>query len=475
MDPKDIKVLTTYDLLNKFGRTDLLPIQIERDYYKKMRTNLVIPSTNQSFSMVVEYMTNWFYKKFPENFFRSKYIEASHIMDTLRSMTQKQLLGNIKPCATIVADLDMSYNRENIDLYNMGIMLYQNRCRYKDAFFIDRDKHLFVSLATELILMNFTFKIRVDTRSLQIDTAKMCQMAFRSGGSEKHYNDIDFPVPNELIMQIADDAGFCPCTCMMDNILLMKYLNSHSKLPFFYKLNTATQNMEWFIKIPQSIIHIKVGDIQIGAGNLRGMINVDHDIMFDAQVRFPAPKFYAYYSIIARENVKSIHNISSGIYIQTVTNLSQVPEKDEHGWQWTVHTEYDFNSEDEIYKIKHKKFDGLKICFGELVGDLRTVIDYTKSIAISPEVFLNIKVFNFDKLVKTHIDWQKYEIHIDEAIESAKCYIIIYMDNGYMNEQISNIKEYDKHRIQPSDNQIGPNITPKTRTPQSSNSLSMLS
>ena len=33
MDPKDIKVLTTYDLLNKFGRTDLLPIQIERDYY----------------------------------------------------------------------------------------------------------------------------------------------------------------------------------------------------------------------------------------------------------------------------------------------------------------------------------------------------------------------------------------------------------------------------------------------------------
>ena len=474
MDPNEYRVLSTEDLINRFGRTDLLPIEIEKDYYKKMRTNLVIPSTNQSYSMVVEYMTKWFYSKFPEQFFRSKYLEASHIMDTLRTMTQKQLIGNIKPCATIVADLDFNYNRENLDLYNMGIMLYQNKCRYKDAFFIDRDKHLFVSLATELILMNFTFKIRVDTKALQLDVAKMCQMAFRSGGSEKHYNDIDFSVPNELIMQIADDAGFCPCTCMMDNIELMKYLNSHSKLPFFYKLNTATQNMEWFIKIPQSIIHIKVGDINIGAGNVRGMINVDHDITFDAQVRFPSPKFYAYYSIIARENVKSIHKISSGIYIQTVTNLSMVPEKDEHGWQWTVHTEYSFNEEKEIDDIKHGRYEDLKICFDELIGDLRTVIDYTKSIAISPEVFLNIRLYSFDKLVKTHIDWQTYTIHIDEPIESANCYLIIYMDNNYMNENISNIKEYHKNRIQPSDNQIGPNITPRTRTPQSSSSLSNL-
>ena len=474
MDPNTFKVLSTEDLINRFGRTDLLPIKIDRDFYKKMRTNLVIPSTNQSFSMVVEYMTKWFYDKFPERFFRSKYLEASHIMDTLRSMTQKQLVGNMKPASTIVADLDMSYTRENLDLYNMGILLYQNKCHYRDAFFIDRDKHLFVSLATELILMNFTFKIRVDTRSMQIDVAKMCQLAFRSGGSEKHYNDIDFPVPNELIMQIADDAGFCPCTCMMDNIELMKYLNSHSKLPFFYKLNTATQNMEWFVKIPRSIIHIKVGDIQIGSGIVKGMINVDHDITFDAQVRFPAPKFYAYYSIIARENVKSIHQISSGMYIQTVTNLSRVPEKDEHGWQWTVHTEYAFNGKEEIDDIKHKRFDRLKICFDELIGDLRTVIDYTKSIAISPEVFLNIRLYSFDKLVKTHIDWQTYTIHIDEPIESANCYLIIYMDNNYMNEQISNIREYDKHRIQPSDNQIGPNITPRTRTPQSSSSLSNL-
>ena len=43
-----------------------------------------------------------------------------------------------------------------------------------------------------------------------------------------------------------------------------------------------------------------------------------------------------------------------------------------------------------------------------------------------------------------------------------------------MNENISNIKEYHKNRIQPSDNQIGPNITPRTRTPQSSSSLSNL-
>ena len=204
------------------------------------------------------------------------------------------------------------------------------------------------------------------------------------------------------------------------------------------------------------------------------MTNTDYQVTFDCQVRFPSPKFYAYYSIVERESIKSIIKIDDGLFIQCSTNMARVPEVDEHGWQRSLHTIYNFNTSQELSMIKRKEI-GLKIEFKELLGDLRDVIDYTKSIAISPEVFLDIKVFNFDKIIKTHIDWQEYTIYIDQPVESKKCFLIIYMDNAYVHDKLSEIKHYaDNIRIQPSNNRIGPEDKLETKTIHSSSSLSNL-
>lgn len=475
MDPNKIRVLTSTDLINRFGRTDMLPIHVHKDFYKKLKTNLIIPSANQAYSMCIEYMSKWFYDKFPEGFFRGTFLEASNIMDQLRSLDNKHLSGTMRPASSISADLDLSYNREAIDLHNLGMTLYSNHCSFRDAFFIDRKKHLFISLTTELLLMNFQFRVKVDTRSLQLDVAKMCQMAFRANGTQKHYNDVDYPIPKELINQIASDSGHVITNNnIYDRTEFLHYLNSHSKLAFSYKLNTATQNMEWFIKVPNVIIHINTGDVNIDQGNMKGMTNTDYQVTFDAQVRFPSPKFYAYYSIIERESIKSIIKIDDGLFIQRSTNMARIPEIDEHGWQWTVHTDYQFNSPQELSIIKKKQL-GLKIGFKELIGDLRDVIDYTKSIALTPELFLDIKVFNYDKIVKTHIDWQTYTIHIDQPVESSKCFLIIYMDNAYVHDKIAEIRHYkDNSRIQPSNNRIGNESKIETITTQASSTLTNL-
>ena len=49
MDDKNLKVLTTADLIRAFGRTDLLPIKVERDFFKKLKINLIVLSANQAF------------------------------------------------------------------------------------------------------------------------------------------------------------------------------------------------------------------------------------------------------------------------------------------------------------------------------------------------------------------------------------------------------------------------------------------
>ena len=144
-----------------------------------------------------------------------------------------------------------------------------------------------------------------------------------------------------------------------------------------------------------------------------------------------------------------------------VEDIGKIPSKDEHGWDWNLRTEYLFDSTKEISLIKSKKL-GLKIEFNELIGSLRDVIEYTKSIAISPEIFLNIKIFNFDRIVKSHVDWDEYIIYIDEPVESMKTLILVYMDNLYFNETLIKMRDYEKNRVQPTNNNIGPQLKPKT-------------
>lgn len=449
---KNIKILSNMDIFNKFGRKNNIPIMsIDKEITGNLKTNIVTSTTYHSYSMCIEYMKNWFYSKFPTNFFKNKYLEASHILSYLeQGIKVRDMVEPAMPAAAIVADLDMSFNRENIDLHNFGLNFYNNRCSYLDSFFYDKDKLLFLACTMEMLLLRFTFKIQVAYRGIQMDVAKLCQMAFRSNGTQKHFNDLEYLVPPELMEQLAEDAGY---ELDRNNIYsintFLNYLNSHSRLPFFYKLNMSTGNMDWYMKMSNVIVHIRTEDINADSGNRRNMKDTNFQVSFDCQVRFPSPKFYAYYTMVEKESLKKIRKLDAKSFAISVEEINKIPSKDEHGWNWNVKTEFMFNSDEEIEKIKQGG-KGLSIHFEELIGNLRDVIDYTKSIAISPDIFLNIKVFNFDKIVKSHIDWNKYEIVFDEPIESCKCVLIIYMDSLYFNETITKMRHYEKNRIQPA-------------------------
>ena len=75
-DYSNIKILSNREVESMLGLhpKDYPILKIERDYKKELKTNLVIPSFNQNFSCAVEFMTKWFYNKFPDDFFKSKYI-----------------------------------------------------------------------------------------------------------------------------------------------------------------------------------------------------------------------------------------------------------------------------------------------------------------------------------------------------------------------------------------------------------------
>lgn len=451
LDKDGLRVVSTEEILSAYGRTDLLPIHIQKDYCKNLKTNLLVPSTNQSYSTAVEYITKWFYNKFKDGFFKHTYLEATHMFHEFRRLKKKELLNIPKPACVISASLDNSYDRERLDLYNLGANLYNNRCSFRDAFFIDRDRHLFVSLAFELLLINFSFRMRFATKATQIDVAKMCQLAFRAGGSQKHYLDIDFKVPEELLEQLAIDLGFGVNAChkIIDTAEFLHYINMRSRLMFYYKFNAATGNMEYFLKIPSNVVHIKTNEVSIDDGSMHGMLSTNYEVRFDCQVRFPSIKFFAYYCMKVRESIECKARLDASSFLVTISNFAKIPSKNDRGWQWNLQSEYDFNDPKDEEKIRNKEL--MSIQFDSLVGDLRTVIDYTKSIAISPEAFLDIRVYNGFKFVPISIDWRTYTMKFLTPIDSIKCYIIVYMDNEYFHNIISAVKKYKETRVQPSD------------------------
>ena len=454
MDPTKIKELTNFEARMAFGGRPYYPIAMAKDYDKELKTNLLSPSVNQNYSCCIEFMCNWFYGKFPEGFFKQTFLDLQHILNFRMKHRTRDLMITNKPAAAIRVSIDPSYNREFIDSYQYGAMLYNNRTNYKDSFFRDMDKALFISMQTEIIKMQFTFRMLFAEQGIQMDVAKRAELIFRAGATQKHYNDIDFHIPDELLNQIAEDTGnfVCPCTGRIkDAEKFVNYFNMHSGLALFYKFDSGKGKMQYYLKVPHCYMHIRTGEIQIDEGQRIGNIANNFSVSFDCEVRFPAPKFYAYYSLRKRGNKLTMSRLDEKSFGIMASSLARVPYKNEKGWQWTLESKYIFRDQEE-QDIKDKKL--MSIDFFELMGQMKDVIEATKAMAISPAVFLELRVYCMFKQIKTETDWWEYKIKFLEPIPSTECYIILYMDNKYFHDMQNVLHEYDRQRIQTADTQI---------------------
>lgn len=452
------------DIEKIFSPNDIkkLSLKVKREIKKNLKMSLVPASTSNIYSELIEFTSKWFYSKFPDDFFNSKYIDDSHVLDQMRRFRLQDLISATRPSANIKATIDMNYNRDGADIYNYGLNLYHS-CSFENSFFHDLKKNLFLTIRQEMVSMDFNFKIRLSTRSEQLDIANMCKLAFKINGSETCYVDIDYHIPEKLMLQLAYDSGFDIKICLasgketysiVETVAFLKYLNSHSGLPILYKFDPSRNRMKFFIKNMRCPIHLVVSNLDVDEGNQYNMTTTDFYIQFQCNLKAPAPKFFAYHSHAMLDKLTVDNEFDEKDfeeYISTINLFFKIPQIDEHGWQIATKSDYIFNFGDETERIKHGEL--MEIEFSDLIGELRNIIDYTKSIMISPEVFLNIQVYSH-KHISTKIDWINYKIKMLEPIKTNKVRIVIYMDNNFLNSQLIRLREYEKERIQPSDVRI---------------------
>ena len=166
------------------------------------------------------------------------------------------------------------------------------------------------------------------------------------------------------------------------------------------------------------------------------------NLQFDVDVHFPCPKFFVYFYFETKEFIKTSPEESDIIRLEDFPVLS-IPQTNDKGWNQFITTEYIDDEENFKEKVP------LTISFIELLGDLRKVVDYTKSIYLSPGLFIDMKLFNNGKEIPLEIDWEHYEIKTNKAMTDIKSHLVLYVDNKYLNETIMKLREDKEHRITP--------------------------
>ena len=410
-----------------------------------MRTSVILPSQQQAFAVCTEVILDWFLAKYPDKFFNSVYVDGAHSFDEFRKLSKiNQQLRKTNPLLALVPNIDPSYNRDWIDS-TPEIPMLLRRSRFEGVFLSDvqHNKGLHLQLVFKTIKMNFVFKMRLDTRAQQLDMMEYIKVKHRAGWSETLTKDMDIHVPKSIISQIAFDNAFDlgEDGNPKNNIELLNYLNTHSLIPFMYKLRCTTGNDEYFIKVPNCTVHLKSEIPTMDDGERANSITTNYNIEFPLEVEMTAPYCYTYFSQKDEHryiNTGSVvNNYDKNIAIMQAS-LTTIPPEDRNHWVLLTTTEYGV---DDCDLNKPLDIDFKELFHGTEIG---MVLDYTQRIAISPAVFLNFIMFNNSKQLEYTMDWGKMVAHIDNGIVVDRTIIGIYVDMKYVNDTIIFIKELDK-------------------------------
>ena len=414
--------------------------EVKRLHKMRLNSDISVPSTIHGYSIGIEYMRKWFLDKFDKDYFKTIFVAGKSVFDDYRRLSRKELLTIEKPAVSINPALDVDYNRDFVDMYPGGLKMFAKRtCTYDKAFFSDYESNTYLAMHLRLMRINFNFRVRVKTRAQQIDVLEFMRIAFKNGSTHGEYVDMDFHVPKEIIICIARDNGFETDENgkVKDIIGFLQYLNAHSGFPFMYKLRTINGNNEFFIKVPSLFIHINCTDpLSIDEGERQGQLDNNFHIEMNCVLSLPVPQFYAYFTDHTIELEKKLKRELLGLY--NLSDVYQIPEINDKKWELLIKTDW-VNDEKYLDTIN----------FTELLDrpDFKRVIEHTKNIGLSPEVFLDIHLYNNFKEIYIEVDWDNFDIIVKSVLDSEQSSIAIYADRQYINEQLILLNDMYNNRI----------------------------
>ena len=442
--------VSIYDI-DKSLKSDLSESQraaLPRDFFSykpKLYRNLELPSYVHGYSLGIEYMRNWFVNKFPKDYFKVIHINGKHVLDDWRDFNNYNIKRE-KPMLAIIPTVEYDYDREAVDLYLGDTNYLLKRSNYQQSFLKDYENMSFLYMQMRAMKMNFTFKVRLNSRSEQLDCYNKMELSHRIGATMHEYINVDFHIPYDIMVSIAIQNKFEVEDIILDkeakkvyhkikNIkAFVEYLNKHSDLPIFYKKRAINQHEEFFVKVMNLYTHIACKDkLSLDDGEREGKLDTNFHVEMQATLTMPIPHFFVHFSQQPlTETIKVEERRGLGIY--SINNF-EIPPENKNGWGRMVVAPYLCEKGEEYVNIS-------EILHG---GDMITkVYEYCKSIGISALSFLDIVIYRSDdkyKIIPFRFDQSDEMLYFDSPMSTAEAIdIVIYYDKEFVNARYLELK-----------------------------------
>ena len=81
-----------------------------------LNSSIGIPKMTHSFSVLTEFIRQWFFDKFEEDYFKTIHIEGKALMDDFRNYDLKSRAKRPCPAVTIIPQIEYDFDRDYHDL-----------------------------------------------------------------------------------------------------------------------------------------------------------------------------------------------------------------------------------------------------------------------------------------------------------------------------------------------------------------------
>ena len=395
----------------------------------QLNRNITVAPLHQSYALCIEYMRHWFLQKFDLKFFSWVHTDGSNVFGEMAKIDKKRVLshmGDDNATLTIIPTIDDDYNRDRLDQNLFGIDQFINTTKIDKAFLQDPVNHKYIMMKMDMMLMNFTFRVRVPSRAMQLDTQKYMKLAFRENLSETNDIDLDYVLPYPMMLYIARDLGFeIKDDKIVEPIKFLTYLNSRSYVPIIYKRSNVNAREEYFIRMDHMQTRLLIKDVTKDDGNKYGHVSDDFGIEMQVEVRFPSMQLYIYFTKNEFTEIafgKEVANIDNTL-MMSLHYYDDPPAINEKGWKLTINAQWEEDKPGDINIDLNELFN----------GELSMISRYLLDRFISPAVFLDVRLYVNGRQLETDINWDDMKLHAFNPTDKLVSTIAIYVDLDYLN------------------------------------------
>lgn len=437
------------------GEDDIVNIVNIDRFRPSLKCDLFIPSYVHSLSIATEFVYNYVLSKFPKQYFKTVHVVGKHPFEDFRRFNIGDLAVRENPSVSIAYSVQYDYNDNDIDYNLLSTNKYLKKSQWQRSFFKCPHKSLYIGMDLEAMMINYTFRFKVNSRAQQLDLYNRIRKVFRIGCTETLDIDCDFHLDNTLIEALAIASGYVvdPTTHDVLNVPdFNRFLNAYSQMPILYKLRLINQKYEHFLRMRNIPIHLDMQTpLDVDDGVQSGMTQNDFTVEFQIAVRFPAPRTFALYNEGKWQHGFKVES-ESDIKVFSM-KIIDIPEENYKHWPMYGHSEYIAEEDEEIVKDINIS-ELFKAPVDNKVGtSLDELIQDSINQFINPDAFIEIATYtnevstNGSGRIPTKMDWENRKIILPEDIKNKYFYIAIYIDREYINSKIVEKTGADKNRI----------------------------